>query len=247
MYNCGDYTIFALCVVVCFEKQYSPVQVNGGVTNMKKLSHSRANFILLILMTMWTTIILIAQAIPSLKFVMQFINSVRYEIIGGYVDELFIQKEIVWSMSYNILYTLTYSLIIIFLIITTFKPKIVKILGIIIIAQNIVLLSLLAWNKLLINELNNTILIDIKVYLGLTILTTIIFVIISNKPKMFYLILSVVTLLQCFNTIGLVIKHVNHIGSIYVIFQCFSEVLVLIPYWIVLLLTNKTNKHKLIN
>ena len=214
---------------------------------MKKLSHSRANFILLILMTMWTTIILIAQAIPSLKFVMQFINSVRYEIIGGYVDELFIQKEIVWSMSYNILYTLTYSLIIIFLIITTFKPKIVKILGIIIIAQNIVLLSLLAWNKLLINELNNTILIDIKVYLGLTILTTIIFVIISNKPKMFYLILSVVTLLQCFNTIGLVIKHVNHIGSIYVIFQCFSEVLVLIPYWIVLLLTNKTNKHKLIN
>ena len=208
---------------------------------MKKLSHNRVNLILLILTVIWTTIILMAQAIPNLRLIFRVTDSIIETMPCEYenIDNFFKQIEIIYPIVYNLSYTLTFLLIIIFLIITLFQPQFVKLLGIVIISQNIILFSLFVWDKFLINESNNTILIGIKIYLVITILVTIGFVIISIKPKIFYLMLSIVTLLQCFNTISLVIEHISHIDNIYMIFQCFGEIFIIIPYWIVLLSTNK--------
>lgn len=208
---------------------------------MKKISHNKVNFIMLIIMIIWGAIILFIHAIPGLNSALYLADSVRYEIIGGYVDEYFIQINIIGRISYNIFYTLTSALIIIFSIVTIFKPNMIKAVGITLIVQNITLLSFDIWHKFLINASNNTILIDIKIYLSLTTLVAIIIILISLKQIIFYFILGIITLLQCLSTINLIEEYIGGINNIYVIFECFCGILTLILYWLILLSMNKKN------
>lgn len=158
-----------------------------------KTSHIRESFIMLVLLAIWSLIILVVYSIPGLVYAINFAYSFKYEIMAGYVDECFWQKEIIWSISFCIFHTLTFAFVIIFSIVAIFKSEIIKAVGGVIIAQNIVLLSLELWEEFLINELNNTILIDIKLYLLIAIFATIVFVIMSLKQKIFYLILSILS------------------------------------------------------
>lgn len=217
-----------------------------GVTNMKKLSHSRANLILLILMSMWTTLILFIQAIPSLKLILRVSNKMIEEIsygYGSYADEMFIQTDIIYPIAYNALNVLTLVCTIIFSIISIFKPKMTKLLGITIIVQNTFSLALKGWDKFLINKLDDTVLIDIKMLLVIVSFVTIIFVLMSFKQKIFYLILGTITLLQCLNTISFLSEYIRSINNIYMILECFCMILVLILYWIILFLQIKNNKQ----
>lgn len=217
-----------------------------GVINMKKLSHSRANLILLILMSMWTTLILFIQAIPSLKLILRVSNKMIEEIsygYGSYADEMFIQTDIIYPIAYNAINVLTLVCTTIFSIISIFKPKMTKLLGITIIVQNTFSLALKGWDKFLINKLDNTILIDIKMFLLIVSFVTIIFVLFSLKQKIFYLILGTITLLQCLNTISFLSEYIRSINNIYIILECFCMILVLILYWIILFLQIKNNKQ----
>lgn len=211
---------------------------------MKNISHSRVNFILLILIAMWTIIILFTQAIPNLKLIFRVTDSIIETMPYGYenMDDFFKQIEIIYPMTYNILYILTFTLILIFSTITIFQPKFIKILGVVILTQNIVLLALSVWDNFWANELNNIILIDIKVYLVLTIIVAIIFAIISTNPKVFCLIFGTVALLQCLKTISLVIERINHLRNIHIIIQCFDKILILILYCIVLFFSYKNKQ-----
>ena len=149
---------------------------------MKKLSHSRANLILLILISIWATLILFIQSIPSLKLILRVSNKMIEEIsygYGSYADEIFIQTDIIYPIAYNALNVLPLICTTIFSIISIFKPKMTKLLGITIIVQNTFSLALKGWDKFLINKLDNTILIDIKMFLVLVSFVTIIFVLIS--------------------------------------------------------------------
>lgn len=210
---------------------------------MKKTSHSRVNFILLILMSIWTTLILFAQAIPSLNSTIRFIDNVKYEITGGYASDFFIQRNVNYAISYNAINVLTLVCTTIFSIISIFKPKMTKLLGITIIVQNTFSLALKGWDKFLINKLDNTILIDIKMFLVIVSFVTIIFVLFSFKQKIFYLILGTITLLQCLNTISFLSEYIRSINNIYIILECFCMILVLILYWIILFLQIKNNKQ----
>ena len=213
---------------------------------MKKLSHSRANLILLILMSMWTTLILFIQAIPSLKLILRVSNKMIEEIsygYGSYADEMFIQTDIIYPIAYNALNVLTLVCTIIFSIISIFKPKMTKLLGITIIVQNTFSLALKGWDKFLINKLDDTVLIDIKMLLVIVSFVTIIFVLMSFKQKIFYLILGTITLLQCLNTISFLSEYIRSINNIYMILECFCMILVLILYWIILFLQIKNNKQ----
>lgn len=210
---------------------------------MKKTSHSRVNFILLILMSLWTTLILFAQAIPSLNSTIRFIDNVKYEITGGYASDFFIQRNVNYAISYNAINVLTLVCTTIFSIISIFKPKMTKLLGITIIVQNTFSLALKGWDKFLINKLDNTILIDIKMFLVIVSFVTIIFVLFSFKQKIFYLILGTITLLQCLNTISFLSEYIRSINNIYMILECFCMILVLILYWIILFLQIKNNKQ----
>ena len=207
---------------------------------MKKISHSRASLILLILITIWTTLILIAQAIPSLNSTIRFVENVKYEILGGYASDFFIQRNVTYAISYNIFYTLTLATISIFSVISIFKSKMVKLMGIAIIAQNTLLVALRMWDSFLIDTLNDTILINIKTYLVIIIIITVVFTIISFRQKIFHLLLIGMTLLQCFNTISFILEYIRSINNIYVIFECFCGILILILYWIILLSVNKS-------
>ena len=211
---------------------------------MKKTSHSRVNFILLILMSIWTTLILFAQAIPSLNSTIRFIDNVKYEITGGYASDFFIQRNVNYAISYNAINVLTLVCTTIFSIISIFKPKMTKLLGITIIVQNTFSLALKGWDKFLINKLDNTILIDIKMFLVIVSFVTIIFVLFSFKQKIFYLILGTITLLQCLNTISFLSEYIRSINNIYMILECFCMILVLILYWIILFLQIKNNKQQ---
>lgn len=214
---------------------------------MKKLSHNRANLILLILMSLWATLILFIQAIPSLKLILRVSNKMIEEIsygYGSYADEIFIQTDIIYPIAYNALNVLTLVCITIFSIISIFKPKMTKLLGITIIVQNTFSLTLKGWDKFLINKLDDTILIDIKMFLIIVSFVTIIFVLISFKQKIFYLILGTITLLQCLNTISFLSEYIRNINNIYVILECFYMILVIIMYWIILFLQIKNNKRE---
>lgn len=211
---------------------------------MKKTSHSRVNFILLILMSIWTTLILFAQAIPSLNSTIRFIDNVKYEITGGYASDFFIQRNVNYAISYNAINVLTLVCTTIFSIISIFKSKMTKLLGITIIVQNTFSLALKGWDKFLINKLDNTILIDIKMFLVIVSFVTIIFVLFSFKQKIFYLILGTITLLQCLNTISFLSEYIRSINNIYMILECFCMILVLILYWIMLFLQIKNNKQQ---
>lgn len=211
---------------------------------MRKVSHSRVNFILLILMSIWTTVILFSQAIPSLNSTIRFINNVKYEIIGGYASDFFIQRNVNYAISYNIAYVLTFVCIAIISIISIFKPKMIKLLGVAIITQNTFLLSFKVWDKFLINKLDDTVLINIKMLLVIVSFVTIIFVLMSFKQKIFYLILGTITLLQCSNTISFLSEYIRSINNIYMILECFCMIPVLILYWIILFLQIKTTNRQ---
>ena len=213
---------------------------------MKKLSHSRANLILLILMSMWTTLILFIQAIPSLKLILRVSNKMIEEIsygYGSYVDEIFIQTDIIYPIAYNALNVLMLVCTTIISIISIFKPKMIKLLGVAIITQNTFLLSFKMWDKFLINKLDDTVLIDIKMLLAIVSFVTIIFVLMSFKQKIFYLILGTITLLQCLNTISFLSEYIKSINNIYMILECFCMILALILYWIILFLQIKNRQQ----
>ena len=218
---------------------------------MKKLSHSRANLILLILMSIWVTLILFIQSIPSLKLILRVSNKMIEEIsygYGSYADEIFIHSDIIYPIAYNALNVLTLICTTIFSIISIFKPKMTKLLDITIIVQNTFSLALKGWDKFLINKLDNTILIDIKMFLVIVSFVTIIFVLISFKQKIFYLILGIITLLQCLNTISIFMEYIGSISNIHVILDCSYMIFILILYWVLLFLqiknNKRTNRHK---
>lgn len=200
---------------------------------MIKNTHSKANIILLCLSTIWTTIILFAYAIPSLKSAIIFLERIKFEIIGGYTSNFFIQIEVIWYIVSNIFFTLTYTLVTIFLIITILKPTIIKATGRMIIFQNIILILLDIWNKFLTNKQNETILIDITHYLVIVIIISIMILLLSIKPKIFVVVLSLTTLLQILNTMSSFTQ--MRLDNIYAIFEHLGEVLILCFYWIIFL------------
>ncbi len=210
---------------------------------MKKLFNNKVSFILLIFIIIWTAIILITRAIPALNYEFRLIESIKYEIIGGYASKCFIQRKVVGNIFYNMVYTLSFTFILVFSVITIFIPKTIKAVGITLIAQVITLLSLDMWYRFLADELRDTVLIDIKLYIGITILITIAFTLLSFKQNKFYLILGIVTLLQCFYTINLVKEYIGSINNIQIIFQCFSEIVIPILYWMIILLRKKNHSN----
>lgn len=210
---------------------------------MKITSYNRTNLILLILMLAWVTLILFIRAIPSLNSTIRFINNIKYEILGGYASDFFIQRNVNYAIYYNIINVLMLVYIVIISIVSIFKPKMIKILGIGIIVQNIFLLALTGWDKFLINKLAETILIEIKMYFIIISLMVIIFVLISFKQKIFYLILGTITLLQCLNTISIFMEYIGSTSNIHVILDCFYMIFILILYWALLFLQIKNNKQ----
>lgn len=192
---------------------------------------------LLILISIWIAVNLIVQAIPDLKSMIRFINNIEYEILGGYTSDFFIQRNVTYAFAYNVIYILTLIAILMFSTISIFNRKKIKLMGIAIIAQNVLLLALELWKRFLIDTLNDIALIHIKKYLIIIVIITVGFIVISFKQKIFYLLLAIMTLLRCLNTINFCLEYIGSINNIYVILMCFCETIVLILYWIILLLS----------
>lgn len=207
-----------------------------------KTSHFRVSFIMLVLLVIWSFIILTIYSIPGFVHAINDANGFKYEIMARYVDECFWQKGIIGYISFYLFHTLTYAFIIIFLFATMFKPEIIKVVGRVIIVQNIILLSLELWEEFLINELKHTIVIDIKLYLFIVIFATIVLIIMSLKKKTFYLTLSIFTVWRCIHSFCLFAEYFASIYNIQVILYCFNEMLLLILYWIVLISINRNIK-----
>ena len=77
---------------------------------MKRISHSKVNFILLIFITIWVSIILIAQAIPDLKLILRVTNRMIKEIsYGNFILNSFAFDNILSSFQFIYFDTDKYS------------------------------------------------------------------------------------------------------------------------------------------
>lgn len=194
---------------------------------------NKVSTVLLGLIIIFSGILICFQIIPSCTSVLNFAENVKYEILGGYVDDYFVQREIVYPLSYSIFLLVTYGLIAIFALMTIFKKNMVKTLGAIIVGQNIGVLLLEVWNAFGEGK------IDITYCLCLLAIFTIIVVVLSLLNKLKYPMLVIASLIQCINTIYLLSKYINVLNNIFVIMDCFSLISILILYWFVCLTQNK--------
>lgn len=212
---------------------------------MKKVSHSKANLALVGLMAMWSITLLVKWLIPSLFSAAQFVSddTTKYGIIGGYYDDFFIQRHVIYYILNCIFETLSFLIFVVLLAALLFKPKMIKIVGIILIIQNVILLSIQVWDRFCINPLESKINIDIWWNLCIAFIITAILIYLSSKQKFFYMILAFVTLLRGANTLAFMFE--NNIDNIYVIFNCFDCLFPMILYWLLILEQYKHNKQQL--
>lgn len=147
------------------------------------------------------------------------------------------------KMVWYIVDTISLILIIAFSIISVFKSKIIKVIGITMIFQNIILLSLRAWYQFFTNG-NDIINMDIKLYLIITVIAAFIVVYLSiAKSKIFVSALGCIAIIQVIISIYYIN---NYIGSTLGILPMFhnycDQTFILILYWIVLISTNRKIK-----
>lgn len=217
---------------------------------MKNILHNKMNFAILVLMIIWNVILLITWVIPSFKLEIDIVNIYIEEIIAGYADYLdryFVQTEVIYPITYNIFLIFSFMIVTIFLIMSILKPRMIKIVGFLIIVQSFILLSLEIWSNYLMDKITNTVIFDIGLWLFLIMVITGMCIWLSIKYKLFYCLLGIVTVLQLFNTINQVSIYRTAIYNIYIIFQCFNRIVLLILYWALTITLIKQNNKKNIN
>lgn len=207
------------------------------VVNVKKISQNKLSYIFLLLIVTLSGILLYFDMKLGL-----IEGSVR-RVIRHIDDYMFdwLQFDI-QQMVYDIVDIISLILIVVFSIISVFKSKIIKVIGITMIFQNIILLSLRAWYQFFTNGID-TFYIDIKLYLVIDVITTLIITYLSIvKSKIFDFALGCITIVQ---TIISIYYINNYIGMFRIIdmfhFYC-NQTVILILYWIVLFLTKREIK-----
>lgn len=215
---------------------------------MKNTPQNKRSLILLSLMIIWTGILLIVYAIPSLLSAIQILNIVKYEIIAGYASEYFIQRDIISNLLYIIFDVLSLIITIAFSVMSIFKSKMIKAVGITLIAHSIMVLSLRLWYEFFTNGID-TVKVDIKWYLCFAIVTTIALSCLSSKQKFFYLMLVVITILQCIKSVFFmsVYLELDIIGILNMIIVYCGVTIILILYWLVLLSNANKGNNKFQN
>lgn len=208
---------------------------------MKKITYNKTSLII-ILMYLYTIILLFAWVIPNFFSAIRFLNSIKYEIIGGYATDCFVQES-VYYFSCNALNMIFFLVNIIFLTISIFKPKEVKTVGIIIIAQDSAFLLLQLWSEYFVNSIEDVVIINIKLWLIIVLTITGIVIWLSIKQKIFYLLLCVITILQLLNSITLVIGYIPYLYVPQVIFLCFHDIVLPILYWIFIIFSTPKNNY----
>lgn len=214
---------------------------------MKKTPQNKRSYILLSLMIIWTGILLITYDIPNLLSAIQFSNSVKYEVFSGYASEYFIQRDIISRLSYFIFDVASLIITIAFLVMSIFKPKMIKAVGITIIAQNIIVLLLRLWYGFFTNGIDS-VKVDIKWYLCFAFVATIVLSCLSYKRKFFYLMLVVITILQGINSVyfmAVYIKNILDIGILNMIIGYCGLTIILVLYWLLLLFEMNIVKNEL--
>ena len=198
---------------------------------VRKVIHKKINCILLILLIMWTVTLLITEIsdlTQSVHLVMQeFDDRLQFDIR---------------NLSYGLVNILSFTMIAIFSMITIFKPRWIKIIGIIIIVQNIIILSINYWHEFFTDWIN-VIYVDIKWYLIITAIVVLIIGYLSNTiPKIFISVLGCVTITQTIISIYYVNHYINSFFEIGV-FNMFryycSLTIILILYCLLLFNQNK--------
>lgn len=191
-------------------------------------------------MVMWTGWLLFTWVFSNMFSTYRFVNNdtVKYAIIDGYASNYFIQTTIC-QFTYMVFDTIFSTLIFIILILSVFKIRFIKIVGIFIIEQNIITLMLNIWSRYFINT--DTVIIDIKLWLTITLIIACFCMWLLLKHNMFIVLLCIITLLQIMTTIYLVIVYFKHITDIQIIFQCFNGIVLPILYWLLILRCKKDN------
>lgn len=120
-----------------------------------------------------------------------------------------------------------------------FKVNTSRKIGITIISQNITILCLQVWSKYFVNSNEDTVIIDIKLWLVIVLIIAGVSIWLSTKQKVFQTLLGVTTILQMINTFTLTAEHIASIYIPQVAFQCFNGIVIPILYLIFLVLNQQ--------
>ncbi len=208
-------------------------------------THRKISFYILILMMVYSCTLLFLWYVPYLLNVVEFYNreEIEYGIIGGYISNSFMQSKILYHFICGLLGITFLICLIIVLALFLLKKNMNRIFGIAIISQNIALILFQAWPKYFVNRTNDTITIDIKLWLAVVLIITGICILLSIKQAIFYLLLSIVSMLQLLNTVTLVVENKASISVPQVAFRCFNGIVIPILYWIFLILNTSKGKQ----
>lgn len=221
---------------------------------MKKIKINKKTFFLSLII-LWNIISIVFYWTPYLSGISKFADNIKYEIIGGYVSEQYLDKNIYSLTCLSIISIICIFFSFVMCILSYKKEKMIKYIGIGIIWQTLVKVLLKVWNDNLIDNYRNVEIISLKYWLIISIITCVIIsVLYVFNRKLMYIVLCITTVLQCLNVVEVLKSNIGLLtqGSITnpnylsIIFQCINGITIYILYWILLIDSVKSNQSHLI-
>lgn len=221
---------------------------------MNKSFWTRKN-ILLILIVIWNILLVLFYWKPYFKETMRFFNNdvIKYGIIGGSVSKQFVEEYIYYNFT---LFGISIACIIselLFSVLSLKNTNYTKFISIGIFTQTIFFTLLNVWKNYFIDSYNETEIIGLKMWTIISIvicILLIVFTLLNNK--IFYMILSMATVLQVISTIMilqsnrgfLLTQSITNPNYFSIIFQCVNGIILYILYWILLIGSAKSKSEE---
>ena len=215
---------------------------------MKTFEFNKRTVLLLVIM-LWNIISIVFYWIPYLSEISKFIDDIKYEIIGGYVNKPYLEKNIYGHMFLGTMSIICTLFLFIMCILSYKKRRMTKYVGIGIIMQTFMIILLKIWNDNLVDDYNGTEVISLKYWLIISIIVSIgICFVYVLYNKISFVILFISSILQIINAIEffklnigfLTQESIANLNYLSIVFQCTSGVTLYILYWILFIDSTKT-------
>lgn len=224
---------------------------------MKKIEFSNKT-IFLSLIILWNIISIIFYWIPHLFSIFvpfSDLETLKYLINSGCINKQELEIYVYSPVLLCIVNIICILYLIIISILSYKNWNFVRHIGIGIIVQTFFTMLLKIWMKNLVNNYNDTEIINLKYWLIISIVVCVVVVTLYILKKwLAYILLGILTILQVFNTIELFKYNMGFLAQesitnpnyLSVIFQCVNGIIIYILYWILLIdsIRSSSGKYK---
>ena len=219
---------------------------------MKKIELNKKT-VLLLLIILWCVTSAVFYWSSYFIDILDFKKNVKYEIIYGYCNKTFLDENLYYHLTYAFLNSICVVTMLIFSIVSLVKQKSTKLIGVLMSIQTMISTLLKIWMNYLIDSINNTETIDLRIWICISIIVSIgIGLIMCLKQIDFIPFFLSITVLQVIDTIFLIQTNINFIrvepitnpNYIKTIYWCINGTIVYVLYWILFVQKSKTQKQE---